>query len=347
MQEVRTTPAKYIFLDVVGFTNNRSVEAQSEIVGILNGLVNDCLKEQNVSNRKRILLPTGDGICIALLNIESPYDIHVQIALSILRKLHQHNTNTEVEDSRKFNVRIGINANTDNLVTDINRRLNIAGAGINVAQRVMDKADGGQILVSQTVYEQLRHREQYMQSFADYQAETKHGERVNVHQLRVHGYEGLNLNTPSAFDENKSVRKLCDLAAHYFINAIMHRASLVESRHIQYQDAGIVLLYFMALDTLEWTTSTEVDEPHFAAHRQGEASFSEQLDYYNGQDFWVRAKLARLIINRYLANFYWCFERRVSGTTDYRFVKAEGREKLRTDWPELWAEWELDKYASK
>jgi hypothetical protein len=89
MTEARTTPAKYIFLDVVGFTNQRSVEAQTDIVEVLNSVVRRSLKEQDVSNDKYILLPTGDGICIALLNIEDPYDVHIQLALRILRACYE------------------------------------------------------------------------------------------------------------------------------------------------------------------------------------------------------------------------------------------------------------------
>lgn len=54
---------------------------------------------------------------------------------------------------------MGINTNADNLVTDINGARNLAGAGINIAQRVMDSADGNQILVSHSVYDTLRDRE--------------------------------------------------------------------------------------------------------------------------------------------------------------------------------------------
>lgn len=223
-------PAKHIFLDVVGFTRARSVEAQTDIVGYLNSLVSGCLEQHDIPEDQRILLPTGDGLCIALLNIEDPYDIHIQIALDILERLHQHNGDRNLEESRKFMIRIGINANTDNLVTDINGRLNIAGRGINVAQRVMDKADGGQILVSQAVYETLQQREKYMNLFEGYEAKTKHGESVNVYQLLLYGRDSLNTDTPSAFEVEVSERKLPELVAHYFAHAISNRSDLLSKR---------------------------------------------------------------------------------------------------------------------
>ena len=75
---------------------------------------------------------------------------------------------------RKFHVRIGINENVDNLIIDINGKLNVAGSGINMSQRIMSCCDGGQILISQTVYEFLSAREEYMNLFKVYPATGKH-----------------------------------------------------------------------------------------------------------------------------------------------------------------------------
>ena len=68
---------------------------------------------------------------------------------------------------RKFDVRIGVNENVDNLIFDINDRANLTGAGINYARRIMDYADGGNILISQTVYERLSQREKYLEKFKE------------------------------------------------------------------------------------------------------------------------------------------------------------------------------------
>ena len=81
MTEAKTTPAKHIFLDIVGYTRNRSVEAQTDIVGLLNSFVGKCLKQHQIPEDRRILLPTGDGLCIALLNLEDPYDIHIKLVV--------------------------------------------------------------------------------------------------------------------------------------------------------------------------------------------------------------------------------------------------------------------------
>lgn len=280
-----------------------------------------------------------------MLNIEDPYDIHIQIALDILERLHQHNGDRNLEESRKFMIRIGINANTDNLVTDINGRLNIAGRGINVAQRVMDKADGGQILVSQAVYETLQQREKYMNLFEGYEAKTKHGESVNVYQLLLYGRDSLNTDTPSAFEVEVSERKLPKLVAHYFAHATSNRSDLLSKKDSGYEYPAVVLLYLRSIDSVEQSNSSEVDETHFAAHGEGKATFSEQIAYYKSQDFWTIAKLSDFIKRVYLSDSAWCFERRVGGITDYRFVNGSGLDKLLKDWPEIVESFQLAESA--
>src|SRR5689334_17978870 len=125
MSEAITVPTKYIFLDVVNFTHERSVEAQSDIVSILNNVVHEALEEYGIEGLQLILLPTGDGMCICLLNFEKPYDVHILLALGIITRIHQHNSRTD-DKMRRFQARIGINANTDNLVVDVNQRRNMA-----------------------------------------------------------------------------------------------------------------------------------------------------------------------------------------------------------------------------
>lgn len=193
-----TVSAKYVFLDVVGFTHTRSVEAQAEIVRMLNGIVKGSVSKFRIPTNQVRYIPTGDGICIALLNVDTPLDVHVQIALEILRLIKEHNDMT-VEPSRRFQVRIGINANVDNLIEDINGLPNVAGAGISIASRIMDMADGDQILVGYSVYDTLRYREKYGVAFRPYKATVKHGQTVGVYQLIVEGVPGLNTSTPQAF----------------------------------------------------------------------------------------------------------------------------------------------------
>src|SRR5262245_5540403 len=114
-------PVKYIFLDVVGFTHNRSVETQSDIVRSLNAIVKASIQANGIPEENQILIPTGDGICVALLNldclteVESPYDSHLRIALDILARLDEYNSQAQGDD-HKFQIRIGVNENVDNVI---------------------------------------------------------------------------------------------------------------------------------------------------------------------------------------------------------------------------------------
>ncbi len=197
MQSPQDISAKYIFLDVVGFTQSRGVEVQADIISALNSIVRDSVTAHNIPTDRIIYIPTGDGICIALLNVESPLDTHMKIAIDIIERVQKHNSATESE-MRKFQVRIGVNENTDNIVTDINGRPNMAGAGINMAARIMDKADGNQILVGRSVYDRLGYREKYVSAFRSYQATVKHGAILDVYQLVAEGHSGLNTEEPKS-----------------------------------------------------------------------------------------------------------------------------------------------------
>jgi len=75
---VETARVQYVFLDVVGYTRNRSVEAQSEVVATLNDIVIKSLQEMEMPIDRTVLIPTGDGIAIALIDV-SGFDIHLQL----------------------------------------------------------------------------------------------------------------------------------------------------------------------------------------------------------------------------------------------------------------------------
>jgi hypothetical protein len=158
---------KHIFLDIVEFTKGRSVEAQAEIIIKLNTILRETLSSYNIKTDTLIVIPTGDGLCIALKNISNPFDIHILLGLDILDRLDKYNSETRKIDNmeRCFSVRVGINENIDILFKDFNDKTNVAGAGINLAQRIMNNADGGQILVGETVFQTLKDRSGYLNSF--------------------------------------------------------------------------------------------------------------------------------------------------------------------------------------
>lgn len=354
MSEVKTTPAKYVFLDVVGFTK-RNVDAQADIVASLNSLVSNCLNQLMVPEEKRILIPTGDGICIALLNIKDPLDIHMLIALGILRALDEHNEDPTLKESRKFQVRIGVSANDDNLVTDINGSLNIAGAGINTAQRVMDKADGNQILVSQMVFETLHRREGYMGSFRSYRTTDKHGEEVQLHQFVNEGVPELNLDVPRTFKqprkEGPKEPELTEHVAYYLAHAIKNAPTLLERMGDSFarENAGITLLYFLATDSEARRHAAEFETASLQTYKADSATFEEQLKYYAGLDenlVWHFSRHIRWSYKDYLDRYGKCFREDSFGMTVYRAISEYGKRKLKEEWPQIWDEFGLDEYVS-
>ena len=195
--------AKYIFLDVVSFSR-RTVEEQTYIVGALNSMVSEALARavsaREVAKKNIILLPTGDGICIALLDLASP-DLHLRLALDLLRRIGDHNAGVD-KPGRAFEVRVGLNSNHDNVVVDVNNRRNIAGAGINMAQRIMSMADGGQVLLGASDVSALAQRDGYLDAFREYLATVKHGVKIPIYQLTLDA-PGLNVEEPSQLSRFK------------------------------------------------------------------------------------------------------------------------------------------------
>lgn len=336
MSEAKTEQVKYIFLDIVGFTKGRSVEAQSDLVAALNLIVRNAINVFSIENDQLILLPTGDGICVAIIADRSnPYDLHLKIALEILKGSKEHNSSA-TDDARKFSIRIGLNENVDNIVIDINNRQNVAGDGINMAQRIMSQADGDQILVGQSVYDTLRVRESYMKSFRSYTAIAKHGLRFAVHQY-IASAEGLNTDIPQAFAPiNPPPQKpvlLTKFAAYYIALAIKLQEFFLSKKELTaWEYTATPLLYFLTYDCVGKSEASEFD--NFRPHTWGapEKSLEEQYEYYNKHDFWILQKFTTFVSGTMLGQFYDCFE---SGLGFYIFINQKGRRKLAEEWPDV------------
>lgn len=335
-REANAIPAKYVFMDIVRFTHNRTIEAQSDIISSLNEIVVRTLKRFSIRENKRFLLPTGDGICIALLNVEIPYDIHVLIAVSILQEVKRHNQ-SQKDERRQFEVRIGINANTDNIITDINGHENVAGAGINVAQRVMSMADGNQVLLSAAVYDTLRFREKYFNAFHEYHATVKHGEQIAVYQLVVDGLECLNNDPPSQFvQEEENSRALPKLLAYYIAYCIQLK-SFFKSLSVSTDDvqSGITWLYMLAKDAYNKDVSTSSDKVTTLTYKAESGDLRTQYFYYNKMDVRIKSQISELFINHHLQPFSELFSKNGLGEPDYRYIEPEGFKKLTEEWPEI------------
>lgn len=288
--DASTCSAKYIFLDVVGFTNNRSVEAQTDIVRAMNRIVLSVINRNRIAQESYLFIPTGDGICIALMNTEAKYvfDIHIRIALGLLESLDEYNEQ-QSDELRKFQIRIGINANEDNLVEDINGRTNLAGAGISFASRIMDLADGCQILVGESVFDRLQQREKYMEQFSKFNAHDKHGRSFRVYQYVDKSSPGLSVETPAVFrreSEQAHEVKLSPLVAYFLAYAIRNRATISKTYKQFAPDGSVmeVLLYLLAQDTYALATETDSKLVGVSTWKFGEATFEEQIEYYRTVD---------------------------------------------------------------
>jgi TolB-like protein/class 3 adenylate cyclase/Tfp pilus assembly protein PilF len=164
--------AHVLFVDIVGYSK-LLLNEQSEILDELNEVVRNTEQVGLAQEAGALLrLPTGDGV--ALIFRGSP-EAPAQCALEIARALKSH---------PKLQLRMGIHSGPVNEVTSADDRANIAGAGINIAQRVMDCGDAGHILLSKHVAEDLESHERWRPYLHDLgEVTVKHGVSVHIVNL--------------------------------------------------------------------------------------------------------------------------------------------------------------------
>jgi TolB-like protein/class 3 adenylate cyclase/Tfp pilus assembly protein PilF len=164
--------AHLLLIDIVGYSKllvNEQIETVQELGRIVRST--ECFRKAEAAGRL-IRVPTGDGM--ALLFFQSPEE-PVRCALEIS---HQLKENSEIR------LRMGIHSGPVNQVRDVNDTINVAGTGINVAQRVMDCGDAGHILLSKHIADDLaqyRHWQPYLHDFGE--CEVKHGMRLHIVNL--------------------------------------------------------------------------------------------------------------------------------------------------------------------
>jgi class 3 adenylate cyclase len=294
---------KYVFLDVVGFTHERSVEAQSDVVAALNAIVLDAAKE--LVCEELIYLPTGDGMAICIVG-KSAIDSHLQLGLEILNAIDIYNQQTK-DLARRFQVRVGLNQNSDNILIDINERRNIAGTGINMASRVMGLGDKAQILVSAAVQDVLSTREKYLGCFRQYSAKIKHDHTIQVYQFVRQGQPGLNVDPPSSqIQKVIPRRRLTEREAHYIGFGLKLRPLFLQYVDTGIQYAATVLLWFLSNDALGVAYQTETNPYAQQIHGEGKLSQEEAFKYYMFIDFSLVCDFADLITQQlaHLSGFF-------------------------------------------
>src|SRR5437588_2899122 len=171
-KEIQLEIAHVLFIDVVGYSKF-SINEQGVVVDELTKVVRSSDHYQKAEAAGRLIkIPTGDGM--GLVFHTSP-EAPAQCAMEISRALKEH---------PRLQLRMGVHSGPVSGVIDVNERANVAGAGLNIAQRVMDCGDAGQSLLSKHVAEDLEEYEQWRPLLHDLgTCEVKHGVRLSVVNL--------------------------------------------------------------------------------------------------------------------------------------------------------------------
>ena len=184
-----------LFIDIVGYSKLLIAE-QSDQVQTLREIVRGTEQFKKADAEGKLLrLPTGDGGALVFRNsLEAP----VLCALEISKALKSH---------PELKVRMGIHSGPVNEITDLNEQANIAGVGINLAQRVMDCGDAGHILLSKRVADDLEQYPQWRSHLSDLgECEVKHGTRVSV--VNLYTDDAGNRVAPQKFSKQSATAPL-------------------------------------------------------------------------------------------------------------------------------------------
>src|SRR6476661_6718895 len=171
-KEIELEIAYVLFIDIVGYSKLVTHE-QRRLLELLNQIVREAEHFRAAEAKSRLItVPTGDGMALVFYNTpEAP----VECALEISRAASEH---------PELKLRMGIHSGPVSGVVDLSGRSNIAGAGINIAQRVMNCGDAGHILISKHLAEDVEQYGDWKRHLHDLgECEVKHGVRVSVVNL--------------------------------------------------------------------------------------------------------------------------------------------------------------------
>jgi TolB-like protein/Tfp pilus assembly protein PilF len=208
-----------LFIDIVGYSKLLS-DKQREVFHLLNTVVSGTAPFRAAETTgKLVCLPTGDGMVLAFF---TTVDAPVRCAQEVSRKLREH---------PQLQVRMGINSGPVDEVRDVNNRPNVTGAGINLAQRVMDCGDAGHILLSRRVADDLAQYtkwQPYLHELGD--VEVKHDVRVAL--VNFFGDDFGNPRSPAKITQAKKAGR---------------------RRILTWAAAGLLLLLCLTIGSWVWT----------------------------------------------------------------------------------------------
>jgi len=198
--EVKFEIGHVLFIDIVGYSKlliNEQSEQIQKLKEIVRGTEQVRIAE---AERKLLRLPTGDG---GALVFRTTPEAPVLCALEISKALKNH---------PDLKVRMGIHSGPVNEITDLGAQANVAGAGINMAQRVMDCGYRGHILLSRHVAEDLEQYPRWQPLLHDLgECEVKHGVHFHVFNLFADGVG--NPEVPEKLQQEKAKEQTVPVAA--------------------------------------------------------------------------------------------------------------------------------------
>src|SRR5437764_3013707 len=198
--------AHVLFIDIVGYSK-LPINRQSDLLRQLNQIVRASEQFRSAEAADKLTrLPTGDGMALAFFTRP---DAPVRCALEVSAALKSY---------PQLKIRMGINSGAVDTVPDVNDRLNVAGAGINMAQRVMDCGDAGHILLSKRIADDLGQYEKWQPYLHDLGVvEVKHG--VSLEIVNFYTDEVGNSHLPEKVKRTREEH-----------GALDHRASRIAAR---------------------------------------------------------------------------------------------------------------------